>query len=243
MSELVAHRGFPACYPENTLVGIQAAVEAGARFVEVDVQLTADGVPVLYHDRTMVRVSQKSGAIHQYGLEELSTFRAFEFEKFGYRYAQTPITTLEQLAGFLVSQPAVTVFVEIKRVCVDQFGAEKVVTQVVKVLERVRKQCVIISYSLDALQAVHQCGWKETAAVVDEWKERRHPRIVALKPPYLFCGLNSLPRFSRPVYEFGKLGVFQTCDPALARNLFRRGIHFVETDNIGMMISETGKPA
>ena len=51
--ELVAHRGYALHYPENTLIGIEAAIRAGARYVEVDVQLSADKVPVLFHDRTL----------------------------------------------------------------------------------------------------------------------------------------------------------------------------------------------
>ena len=35
---LVAHRGYPARLPENTLPSIKAALQAGARYVEVDVQ-------------------------------------------------------------------------------------------------------------------------------------------------------------------------------------------------------------
>ena len=51
--ELVAHRGYAARYPENTRESLAAAVRAGARFLEFDVQLSADGVPVLLHDVTL----------------------------------------------------------------------------------------------------------------------------------------------------------------------------------------------
>jgi len=50
---LVAHRGWQRRYPENTLPAIKGALDAGARYIEVDVQLSADGVPVLFHDRTL----------------------------------------------------------------------------------------------------------------------------------------------------------------------------------------------
>ena len=52
---LVAHRGYPRRYPENTLLSLLAALEAGAEFVEFDVQMTADGVPVLLHDADLRR--------------------------------------------------------------------------------------------------------------------------------------------------------------------------------------------
>lgn len=48
---IVAHRGYPAEHPENSIAAFDAAVKAGARWIEVDVQLR-DGVPVLAHDAT-----------------------------------------------------------------------------------------------------------------------------------------------------------------------------------------------
>ena len=43
--QLIAHRGYSECYPENTLVGLEAALSAGANCVEFDVQFSSDGVP------------------------------------------------------------------------------------------------------------------------------------------------------------------------------------------------------
>ena len=59
--QLVAHRGYSSQYPENTLLAIEQAFIAGACFVECDVQLTQDGVPVLLHDVTQSRTIIKFG--------------------------------------------------------------------------------------------------------------------------------------------------------------------------------------
>lgn len=53
---VVGHRGFPAAALENTLESFAKAVEAGADIVEMDVQVTADGVPVVVHDEDLRRV-------------------------------------------------------------------------------------------------------------------------------------------------------------------------------------------
>lgn len=53
----VAHRGASALAPENTLAAIRLAIAAGADMVEVDVQRSRDGVPVLIHDTTLVRTT------------------------------------------------------------------------------------------------------------------------------------------------------------------------------------------
>ena len=59
--ELIAHRGWAYRYPENTLPAIAGALGAGARYVEFDVQITADGVPVLFHDSTLDRTAGRPG--------------------------------------------------------------------------------------------------------------------------------------------------------------------------------------
>ncbi|MCT4354117.1 glycerophosphodiester phosphodiesterase [Streptomyces sp. Je 1-79] len=53
---VVGHRGDPYRVRENTLPSIVSAIEGGADAVEVDVRLTADGVPVLLHDDTLKRL-------------------------------------------------------------------------------------------------------------------------------------------------------------------------------------------
>ena len=48
--EIIAHRGTPREFPENSLPGFARALELGADAVELDVHVTADGVPVVHHD-------------------------------------------------------------------------------------------------------------------------------------------------------------------------------------------------
>ncbi|MDG4869253.1 glycerophosphodiester phosphodiesterase family protein, partial [Guyparkeria sp. 1SP6A2] len=54
---LIAHRGYSAAAPENTLTAVRAAHQAGARWVELDVQLLGDGTPVIWHDSDVSRCS------------------------------------------------------------------------------------------------------------------------------------------------------------------------------------------
>ena len=56
-SVLIGHRGEPDNWPENSLAGFKAVLAAGASYIETDVQLTADGIPVLSHDPGLLRVT------------------------------------------------------------------------------------------------------------------------------------------------------------------------------------------
>ncbi|MGK4585127.1 glycerophosphodiester phosphodiesterase [Kitasatospora sp. HPMI-4] len=67
----VAHRGDPYRHRENTLASVESALAAGADAVEVDVQLTRDGVPVLLHDRTLDRLWGDPRRIGSVTLEQL----------------------------------------------------------------------------------------------------------------------------------------------------------------------------
>lgn len=49
----IAHRGYHAAVPENTLAAFAAAVEVGANGIETDVRISLDGLPVLIHDRVI----------------------------------------------------------------------------------------------------------------------------------------------------------------------------------------------
>ena len=66
-----AHRGEPMHYPENTLPGFAAGAICGADWVETDVHLTKDGVPVLCHDATTGRTADANLTIADSTLAEL----------------------------------------------------------------------------------------------------------------------------------------------------------------------------
>lgn len=235
---LVGHRGYPRHYPENTLAGFAAAIRAGAKYVETDVQLAADEVPVLFHDRTLARVCGASGAIHDYSAEQLKQFPAREFERFGYKFAHEPIPTLAQFVAWLAAHPQTTAFVEIKRLAVERFGPATVLSHVLRDLKPVREQCVLISYSLETLRHARHQGWPRVGAIIDRWRERSQPVIRELHPEYLFCDVNGLPRFGPLVVRGAEVAVFEVTDAALALRLARRGVQLIETFAIGELRRE-----
>ncbi|KAL8805147.1 MAG: hypothetical protein Q9182_002129 [Xanthomendoza sp. 2 TL-2023] len=55
LPQAIAHRGYKAQHPENTMGAFRGAVEAGVHAIETDVHLTKDGVVVLSHDATLKR--------------------------------------------------------------------------------------------------------------------------------------------------------------------------------------------
>lgn len=71
-----AHRGQSADIPENTLAALQKAAELGADRLEMDVQMTRDGVLVVIHDETVDRTTDGSGRVAELTLAEIRTLDA-----------------------------------------------------------------------------------------------------------------------------------------------------------------------
>ena len=72
-----AHRGSRILWPENTWHAFDAAVEElGYRYIETDVQVSRDGVVVVFHDETLERTTNGTGKVADWDWEDLATLDA-----------------------------------------------------------------------------------------------------------------------------------------------------------------------
>ena len=92
---VAAHRGFSSRAPENTLSAFRLAVAFGCPWIELDTQLSADHVPVVFHDEMVTRCTNGSGKVRELSLAELQTLDAGI--KFAEAFRGEPIPTLEQV--------------------------------------------------------------------------------------------------------------------------------------------------
>ena len=97
---IASHRGGAANAPENTLPAITAALDGGFEYVEVDVALTADGHPVLMHDKTVDRTTDGHGRLASLTLAQVRQLDAGSW--FDPAYAGTPVPTLQEFLDALV---------------------------------------------------------------------------------------------------------------------------------------------
>ncbi len=234
---LVAHRGYPVRLPENTLPSIEAALQAGAHYLEVDVQLSKDAEPLLFHDRELRRLCGQDGAVHDYNWQELQVFRVHDQERLKNDLLDIAIPHLREFVALLQQHPDVTVFIELKRVSLERFGIQAVVEQVLPLLQPIKNQAVLISYSLEALQHLQQASDTSLGVIIDDWAQREQSAILAIQPQYLFCNLESVPVAGELVCKGCKLVVFECTDPQQAHTLLQRGVSLVETFAIGEMLT------
>jgi glycerophosphoryl diester phosphodiesterase len=110
---LVAHRGYPVEFPENSLEGIKAALEAGACYIEFDVQISSDGVPVLLHDENLLRTANTDVIVVSSTLAQLKHYAVGEVNRFGNKYQHARMPTLAEVVQELRQWPRAQAFVEI----------------------------------------------------------------------------------------------------------------------------------
>ena len=235
---LVAHRGFSSDFPENTIIAIKAAVEEGAKYIEIDIQLTKDKKAILFHDRDLTRLCEESGAIHDYNWNELKSFSSFSPDLFLDKYKGQSIATLDEIVNYLRDYPDVTLFVELKRISISSFGIDTVLDSVLPLLNPIKNQCVIISFSLDIIESIRQTTDFPVAVVIDNWEEAigtEFNRIKAIKPEFFFTDIDFLPEYGNISLLDSKIVVYECVDDEQAYNVLNRGVHLVETFNIREM--------
>jgi len=232
---LVAHRGYPLRYPENTLIGIQAAVEAGARWVECDVQLSRDLIPFLCHDATLKRTAGLDSTVMDLSAAELAEVDVGEAVRFGQQYKGTRPTKLEVLAFWLKAEPQVRVFVEIKRQSLKHFGTALFVQRVMQAVRPVRKQCVIISFDAACLEVAREHGAAAVGWAIKDAEPTTVATASALKPEYLFAGDQLFPAAHAALQGHWRWAVYEVQDAVYARRLVAQGAQLIETDAIAEM--------
>ena len=110
--EAIAHRGGDLAGTENTLEAFQAAVDLGYRHLETDVHATRDGVLVAFHDTTLDRVTDSSGAIAQRTIAEVRSARVLA--RGTPAVASSPGATIPLFDEVVASFPEVRLTVDIK---------------------------------------------------------------------------------------------------------------------------------
>ncbi|MBJ3785035.1 glycerophosphodiester phosphodiesterase family protein [Devosia sediminis] len=152
--EVQAHRGASAIAPENTIAAFRAAAEAGAKWVELDVALSADGTLVVIHDDSVDRTSSGTGSLGDLTAAQISGFDGGAW--FDARFTGERIPTLAETIAAL-GELGLSANVEIK-----QHKHHKSLDQLVHTVQAdigrrsAKTDIMISSFDPEALKAMHQ---------------------------------------------------------------------------------------
>lgn len=239
--QLIAHRGWQRRYPENTLPALAAALEVGARRVEFDIQLDADGCPWLCHDGDLRRVAGLPLDIGSAASTTLAGVSAHEPERFDDRFKGTPLARLTDAFALLAAHPQATAYVEIKRHSLRRFGSEAVLDAVLPLLQSLHERAVLISFDFPLLQAARVRGCSRLGPVLDDWQQYASDAVAALQPELVFVKHERLPALL-PDLPW-PLAVYEIDDPSIAHALLARGVRYIETFAIGELLAACTEPA
>lgn len=111
MPQIVAHRGASGDAPENTLAAIRLAAQQGASWIEIDVNISRDEIPVLHHDDTIDRCSDATGLVIERTLQELKSCDSGSW--FSEQFSGEAVATLDECLA-LCNELALGINLEIK---------------------------------------------------------------------------------------------------------------------------------
>jgi glycerophosphoryl diester phosphodiesterase len=154
---VIAHRGASSEAPENTIAAFSRAVDAGAGFIETDLQLTRDARLVAIHDETLDRTTNACGLVSAKSLEELRQLDAgswFSSEGRGNNssesFADQRIPTLDEVLTF-GRQHDIGVYLEMKTPAVS--GAEHALVGALRASGEIVR-AIVMSFDLAVLSQV-----------------------------------------------------------------------------------------
>ena len=234
---LIAHRGNARDFPENTLPALQSAMDLGVRFLEFDIQIAADGVPMVLHDADLARTTGVAGSVFEISSTELAALEVGEKERFGDRHRNVRIPQLREVVDLVAERREITLFAEIKRASLRRFGHEVVVPRVLETLKPLRSRCVIISFDLLAIHMARQHGGFSIGWCLSDYGAHSRLKFEALKPEYLFCDHEKLPAAGRLWRGPWRWAIYEVDRIDLALELATRGADFIETMAVEPMIA------
>lgn len=149
LPKIVAHRGYSAVFPENTLAAFAGALDIGADYIELDVQLSKDGQVVILHDGSLTRTTGVDGAAADYTLEELSQMDAGSW--FDASFSGEKIPTLQEALELIRdTDVSCKVYLELKDIG-DVEGFEEAVLEVTD-QSGMTDRCMFASFRYEYLE-------------------------------------------------------------------------------------------
>lgn len=233
---IFGHRGAKAYAPMNTLPAFELALAQGADGVELDVQLTKDGFPVVCHDFTVDRTTNGTGRVSDQTLAELKELDAGGW--FSDAYAGVRIPTLDEVFAAVGQQLLINV--EIKSEMTDTTdGLEQVIADCI-VRHAMQERVIVSSFNPFALRRFRAIAPTmaigfladnghsgATALMQGQTYEAYHPYFADITPE-MVAEVHAAGRF---------LNTWTVNDPVVAERLRDWGVNGIITDNPDILVA------
>ena len=219
---------------------MKSAAETGAVWGEIDIQYTADFIPVLYHDSDLTRVSHDSRELIATSWEEIKQLSASHPERFEAKFNANLINQFTDLLDALANWPKMRIFVELKSEAIVHFGVDKVVDDIVGKINDANRHdqiAAIISKHDSAMEAVRAKSKIPIGWVTPDFNEVNLARAQQIEFDYLFINKKRFNAWQQGLPRRSEQRVAYTInDLETAQDLLKLGADMIETDLIGTLL-------
>jgi glycerophosphoryl diester phosphodiesterase len=234
---VIAHRGARALAPENTLAAFRRAREEGARWIETDVKLTHDGIPIIMHDDTLDRTTDGKGPVADITWADMQKLDAGSWFDLAYKGEHVP--RLAEVLRFVLEHN-MRINLELKP-CPGRAQATAMVTliEAAKIWPHDRPPPLISSFDIEALMiaaGLHP-EWPR-GLLLEEWRDDWADLVHKTKASVINLDADLLTEERVEAIVKTRLPVlaFTISDPARAKELLHWGVKAVFSDNPGTII-------
>ncbi len=149
LPKIIGHRGCAGYAPENTLEAIHTAADMGVEWVELDVKITKDNIPIIFHDETLERTTNGSGNVADKTLAEIKNLDCGSW--YGESFTATQIPTLEEAIDVLLEHD-LGLNLEIKPCTGKEKDTTEITLDLLSTIWDDHDRLYISSYSMIALE-------------------------------------------------------------------------------------------
>ena len=228
---VIGHRGAAGHAPENTLAGLEKAAALGVRWVEFDVQMSADHVPVLFHDEMLQRTTGARGAVVDCTWAELQRLDAGGW--FGAGFGAEKVPSLEQALAAL-ARLGLGAVVEIKPSTGREAETADIVAGAMKEMwPMALPPPLVSSFRPECLEVVRRVAPDFSLALnVFKFPRDWERKVQSLGLGAIHCRENKLTAKRVGTVVAAGVGVraFNVNDPTRAEELFGWGVRGVFSD-------------
>ena len=232
MNRLVAHRGDMTTYPENSILALRNAVLLGFQYLELDIQLSKDLVPIVIHDSDLNRTTGVNKNVWELTSAEIESTPLLCPDNMKNNRDLLFVPSLNKVIEHINQFTKLNVFMEIKKESVEKFGLESVVNKVLAVQEKAKFNVIIISFLSSVIEYIKHTKSMPTGYVLKKYSQKYLSKTKDIQPDYLFCNVKKI---NRPNELWGgpwKWTLYDIKNPIFAYELLEQGVDLIETGDI-----------
>lgn len=243
IDKVIAHRGASLYAPENTLASFAKADALGATWVETDVMLTLDNVPVLHHDETFERTANTLAYVNDTPYSFVKTLDAGSW--FAPAFKDEKIPTLKKALAFLLAHD-MSLNLEIKPTTGRDEDTARIAMQTVMEAGFPKENLLVTSFSLPALKTAQQVAPNYHYGWIAEDQEAVNEGLKS-GLSFFSIGMDQKNITAESVHDLKNKGYavlsYTVNDRERAEVLFSMGVDAVFSDNPSLLLTPAPRSA